>query len=305
MFFKGNMSCEDCSEIMNKSLRTIQRWCEKNNVYKGADGYVVDSATLRKMHRYYYGVGNIISNTPEKLIRKLQRDLNSEERNYQSIISLTTFEFDDVIIKNNMLYESNNFNEVVHFQAVKSTKENRVCLKFDYGKTYWKSHNWSFDYSSLVERKQLLSKLESEIYEGVYFDKLNESLLFLMEQKIHTVVSEYQKTVSELNRYKSMLESYRLAARIEDDSKNDYRFKPSKTYIMKDLSTGLYKIGKSKNPEYRERTLQSEKPTIKMIKVFESDIESNLHQEFSDLRVRGEWFKLNKVQLKRICTQYE
>jgi hypothetical protein len=65
---------------------------------------------------------------------------------------------------------------------------------------------------------------------------------------------------------------------------------------MKDNTTGLYKIGKSKNPEYREKTLQSEKPTIKMIKVFESDIESDLHKEFADVRVRGEWFKLNRVQ---------
>jgi len=77
------------------------------------------------------------------------------------------------------------------------------------------------------------------------------------------------------------------------------------TYIIKDYSTGLYKIGKSNNPQQRERTLQSEKPTIKTVKVFKSDIESLLHKEFADVRVRGEWFKLNKVQLTRICTQYD
>jgi hypothetical protein len=77
------------------------------------------------------------------------------------------------------------------------------------------------------------------------------------------------------------------------------------TYIIKDYSTGLYKIGKSNNPQQRERTLQSEKPTIKTVKVFNSDVESLLHKEFADVRVRGEWFKLNKVQLTRICTQYD
>lgn len=42
---------------------------------------------------------------------------------------------------------------------------------------------------------------------------------------------------------------------------------------MKDCNTGFYKIGKSINPKLRERTLQSEKPTIKIIKVFDKNIE--------------------------------
>jgi len=78
----------------------------------------------------------------------------------------------------------------------------------------------------------------------------------------------------------------------------------SKTYIMKDSNTGLYKIGKSINPKYRERTLQCEKPTISMIKIFESDIEKQLHENYSKHRVRGEWFDLNEIQLRYICTHY-
>lgn len=77
-----------------------------------------------------------------------------------------------------------------------------------------------------------------------------------------------------------------------------------KTYILKDNNTGFYKIGKSINPKERERTLQSEKPTIKMIKEFKTDIESKLHKKYSEHRVRGEWFDLNNVQLKYICTNY-
>lgn len=80
---------------------------------------------------------------------------------------------------------------------------------------------------------------------------------------------------------------------------NDY-----KTYVMKDSLTGLYKIGKSINPKFREKTLQSEKPSIKMIKVFDSNIEKQLHKLFDNSRVRGEWFSLNKIQLKFICTQF-
>jgi hypothetical protein len=85
---------------------------------------------------------------------------------------------------------------------------------------------------------------------------------------------------------------------------NDLNFDCTKTYIMKDNNTGFYKIGKSVNPRLRERTLQSEKPSIKMIKVFDKDIEKELHNKYKEFRVRGEWFDLNKIQINYICTKY-
>ena len=71
-------------------------------------------------------------------------------------------------------------------------------------------------------------------------------------------------------------------------------------YLMKDVSNNYYKIGISKTPEYRERTLQSEKPTIEMIcnkklparKIAEA-FEKALHTAFAEKRIRGEWFKLD------------
>jgi hypothetical protein len=77
-----------------------------------------------------------------------------------------------------------------------------------------------------------------------------------------------------------------------------------KTYLIKDLGTGLYKIGFSSNPIKREKTLQSEKPNIKMIKVFDKNIEKQLHLNYKDFRVRGEWFNLNNIQIRYICTHY-
>lgn len=64
------------------------------------------------------------------------------------------------------------------------------------------------------------------------------------------------------------------------------------TYIMHDSATGLFKIGRSSNPSVREKTLQSEKPTIDLVSVFDMDIEAQLHEEYKDYRVRGEWFCL-------------
>lgn len=77
-----------------------------------------------------------------------------------------------------------------------------------------------------------------------------------------------------------------------------------KTYIMKDAATGLYKIGKSINPQHREKTLQSEKPTVKMVWNTNKDIEEKLHKKYASQRVRGEWFSLTPVQVKYICTHY-
>lgn len=78
-----------------------------------------------------------------------------------------------------------------------------------------------------------------------------------------------------------------------------------KTYIMKDSSTNLIKIGKAINPKYREKTLQSEKPTIFLFAVCEDNIESELHKKFEDKRVRGEWFNLTDNEINVILKDYK
>jgi hypothetical protein len=89
--------------------------------------------------------------------------------------------------------------------------------------------------------------------------------------------------------------------------RNEILFKKNKnykTYIIKDLTNNIYKIGKSVNPKLREKTLQSEKPSIKIIKIFDKNIESQLHLKYEKQRIRGEWFNLNQIQIKYICTHY-
>lgn len=78
----------------------------------------------------------------------------------------------------------------------------------------------------------------------------------------------------------------------------------AKTYLMKDNSTGYYKIGKSIKPEVREKTLQSEKPSILMIAQCLFDIESELHSKFSLKRVRGEWFMLDDNDIDFLIDVY-
>lgn len=75
-------------------------------------------------------------------------------------------------------------------------------------------------------------------------------------------------------------------------------------YLMHDTTNGFYKIGISNNPEYRERTLQSEKPSIEIVCCKEYPIrsiaeafEAALHKAFASKRIRGEWFSLDETDV--------
>ncbi len=81
--------------------------------------------------------------------------------------------------------------------------------------------------------------------------------------------------------------------------------KPTFIYVMIDKNTGYYKIGKSVDPKHRERTLQSEKPTIEMLYVFsaKSSDEKKLHEIFKQKRIRGEWFDLSGTRINQILDE--
>lgn len=80
----------------------------------------------------------------------------------------------------------------------------------------------------------------------------------------------------------------------------------TKIYVMLDTSTGYYKIGRSINPSFREKTLQSKKPTITLLFGFDSthQQEKQLHAQYAEKRVRGEWFALTEDDLSTIKEQY-
>ena len=86
---------------------------------------------------------------------------------------------------------------------------------------------------------------------------------------------------------------------------NEIAKKDCFVYIMKDTSLpGWYKIGKSIKPKHRERTLQAEKPSIKMVFYTPETKEINeslLHHQYAKYRGRGEWFNLTDAQLRYIC----
>ena len=77
-------------------------------------------------------------------------------------------------------------------------------------------------------------------------------------------------------------------------------------YLMRDNSLGLIKIGYSKFPKIREKTLQGEKPNIELIYSIEAPrkFEKVLHDYFIQYRVRGEWFKIEPEVVINYITKY-
>lgn len=73
-------------------------------------------------------------------------------------------------------------------------------------------------------------------------------------------------------------------------------------YLMVDNTNGLIKIGRSKNPKYREGTLQSKEPETVMIVNWRApkQTEKELHSKFASKRIRGEWFRLTISDLDEI-----
>ncbi len=124
---------------------------------------------------------------------------------------------------------------------------------------------------------------------------------FYIDEAVHVYVKNRLHTILQL------VPDYKIPSRKIEKSTIDYKFPGCYVYLMKDLSNDYYKIGISNKPEYREKTLQSEKPTIELLackkfptrKIAEA-IESALHAAYSQQRLRGEWFNLNEEDVAAI-----
>lgn len=80
------------------------------------------------------------------------------------------------------------------------------------------------------------------------------------------------------------------------------RRKPTQIYLCRNFRNGYTKIGLSCNPRYRESTLQSEEPDAKVLFAMPGTRkqEKKLHDQFSDKRIRGEWFNLSDDDIRLI-----
>jgi len=77
-------------------------------------------------------------------------------------------------------------------------------------------------------------------------------------------------------------------------------------YLMRDNRSGYHKIGISKDPKYRESTLQAEQPDVVLIDSAPASrsCEEYLHANFANCRIRGEWFDLGEPELWEMKTVF-
>lgn len=133
------------------------------------------------------------------------------------------------------------------------------------------------------------------------WDFVDEEYSPYFRQLFSAYVSHF---TNEVNKH---MPNYTFPRRTSVSMLSKYGFNWCYVYLMKDTSNGYYKIGISNTPEYREKTLQSEKPSIEMLsckkfptrKIAEA-IESALHIAYSRQRIRGEWFNLDDVDVAAI-----
>ena len=107
-------------------------------------------------------------------------------------------------------------------------------------------------------------------------------------------------------KYLSLYNDIKIGA--EEDSKVEEITNSSCfVYLMVDTTNNFHKIGISNKAQYREHTLQSDKPTIELLcakeyptRIIAEAIESALHKAFASKRIRGEWFNLDVSEIEDI-----
>ena len=78
-------------------------------------------------------------------------------------------------------------------------------------------------------------------------------------------------------------------------------------YLMLNHRNGFIKIGRSKNPTFREKQLQSEEPEIELLDSVQAHYiwEQELHFQFRKKKIRGEWFSLTNEDLLSIRNLFQ
>ena len=110
----------------------------------------------------------------------------------------------------------------------------------------------------------------------------------------------------------------RISGKTKINIKKTRDTKPQVLYLMFDTSNNAYKIGISKHPKDRERTLQSDKPSIGLFKVYVPKgnetaygIEQYLHRKYAHKQWKredkkiSEWFALTEDDMKELLSLYD
>ena len=168
---------------------------------------------------------------------------------------------------------------------------------------------------SLPATPSLLSLLTSEDLISIKIDFVNGELSYYTDETLYSPilsrlfrlwVKKNLELIAECG-YPTDHEILPTDDTRESSSTNAIKEQSCFVYLMHDKANGFYKIGISNRPEYREHTLQSEKPSIVLIVAKEFPIraiaeafEAALHKTYEKQRIRGEWFNLTPQDVENL-----
>jgi hypothetical protein len=160
----------------------------------------------------------------------------------------------------------------------------------------------TFERNQFLKWKISLKKQNREIIggnEGYSQYKSTQNLALVIKK----LALEYRELVkSEIPNYNPLFQRATIS-----NPTNETNIEECYVYLMIDINNQYHKIGISNKPEWREKTLQSEKPTIELIaskkfisRKIASSFEKALHESYEDKRIRGEWFRLDAKDIQEI-----
>lgn len=196
--------------------------------------------------------------------------------------------------------------------------------RMDYGET-GNEYGYLYFGCTINNKRILFSPILSNSADGIYVDDvaLSRAILYcgqIEREEIENLYGKYNSlimTYYELAVYGHQgypLSSTKikdvLALELTDSERSkvlevyaDYTY----IYLIKDNRTGYIKIGRSNNPTERIKTLIKQDTLLpqpnefEFITLWEAPYyyERLLHKEFSNKRVRGEWFNLNEDDITK------
>jgi len=140
------------------------------------------------------------------------------------------------------------------------------------------------------QTRSLLEKINYLTIDGTTIDKYENPTFFAFGKR-GTIRINF---LDRLTIYRELFGKPKLG--IDPSVSCDY------VYLMLNKRNNYIKIGKSKNPLFREKTLQSDEPDIELVVAWQatSVVEKQLHKLFPQKRKRGEWFELKLSDMKTI-----
>lgn len=125
------------------------------------------------------------------------------------------------------------------------------------------------------------------------------------------MIEEFKKAKQEMNERfgEDTMKKYRdayltIRKRLIDGSYFGESISGTWAYVIVDDANHEYKIGISKHPKDRIRSLRTARPTCRLLLLHKCNLEYMLHKKYAHKRIDLEWFKLDEEDLNDLICDY-